>query len=139
MLSLVEGKIQMTERSTRRLAEALRVCLEPRYEFLPARVSQRRHVLREEVHLLRQPALHDRVALIEAERQRLAVKDLLADFAVHEADHFLGTGGTPPLRGEGQLQLAEVILCHLDPAETRSLTRIAAQYAIHSKQRQADQ
>src|SRR5262245_10073022 len=71
-LSLIKGKIQMTERSTRRLSEALRMALEPRGEFLWARVAQRRHVFRQEVHLLCQPSLHDRVILLEAEGERLA-------------------------------------------------------------------
>src|SRR5262245_7946569 len=57
--------------------ELLPVVPEPGPEFVRRGVAQRRQVFDEKRHLLREPPPDDGVVLVEAERERLAIQDLL--------------------------------------------------------------
>src|SRR5438876_236033 len=61
--SAVGREVELTERGACELREPLRILGEPRPELVGRGLAQRRHVLEEEFHLLRHPALDDRVVL----------------------------------------------------------------------------
>jgi hypothetical protein len=92
----VGREIQMAKRDAPQQREPLRVPREPRLEFVVRRLPQLGHVLEEELHLLDQPAPDDRIIFVQAECQRLAVEDLLADVALDQAVQLLG-GDRPAL------------------------------------------
>ena len=75
----------MAERSAAGLGKAFGVPRIPRAQFVGGRVAQRGDIVGEKFHFLRQPALDDGVAPIEAEGERLAIQDLLANAAFDES------------------------------------------------------
>ena len=99
----------MAERHQARRGKTLCVLREPAPQFVARRLAQRRCVLHDELHLLRQAAFDDGVVLVEAERHRLAGENLLADLAVEEIAHLLRRGRALPLRHPGEPDLREVI------------------------------
>jgi hypothetical protein len=103
------------------------------------RFPQVRHILGEKLHFLRHAALDDGVALIQAERQRFAVEDLLTNLSVHQPAHLLRRGRTPPLRYPPRFQLEEVIVRQLDPAAIPLLNRSWVEHAVNREQCQSDQ
>ena len=129
----------MTKRRPARHREARRILLEPGLEFLAVGFTQGGKILGKKLHLLRHAALDNGVVLVQAERQRLAVEDLLAYLAVHQPAHLLGRGRAPPLRHPPDFQLAEVIVGQLDPTAIPLLNRCGVQRLIHGKQRQSGQ
>ncbi len=52
---------------------------------LARRFAQRGEILGEEIHLLRHAAFDDRVVLVEAHGQRLAIEHLFADLRLEQA------------------------------------------------------
>ena len=66
-------------------------------------------VLGQELHLLRHAALDDRVVLVEAHRQRLAVEDFLLHAILDQSPELFGSRLAPPLRLEHERELAELL------------------------------
>ena len=103
-------------------------------------LAQGGHILGEKLHLLRHAALHDGVVLVQAERQRLAVEDLLADLALHEAGasprawaDAATAPSTPRPAGGGRRPSAR------SGWDSSGSNRIGAQRAIHGEQHQPEQ
>ena len=74
----------MAEAHSRGLLEQLRVLVEPGLELRVGRPMRRRHVLGEELHLLRHAAADDLVVLVEPQREPLAIKNLLLDLGLDQ-------------------------------------------------------
>jgi hypothetical protein len=87
-------------------------------QFVGGRVAQRRDIVGEKFHFLRQPPLDDRIALIEAEGECLAVKDLLADTRVDQPAHLIGGERPAPLRSPRDFELSKIVGRHLDPIDS---------------------
>src|SRR5262249_27712992 len=112
---------------------------EPRAELIGRRLPERRDVLEEELHLLRHPALDDRVLLVEAERQRLPVEDLLADAGLDEAPHLLRRRDGTPLRDPTDTDLPQVVRGELDAAGVFRLTGVPVEPLIADEQQNTEQ
>ena len=72
--------------------------------------------LEEKLHFLREPAADDRVVLVEAERQRLAIEDLLVHPGLDEALQLLRGWLGAALRDPREPDLTEVVCRELDAA-----------------------
>jgi hypothetical protein len=118
--------------------ETIRILFEPGLEFHLGWRASGRHVLGEESHLLRETTLYDRVVPVETQRHRFSVKHFLSDTLPHESGQFLGTGLPFPLRGEGYLELPEIIDRQLDSPGTRCLSRIRTHRSVNGEQEAAD-
>ena len=73
----IRREVYVPKRSAPGFGEPLRVLGIPHAQFVGSWFRQRRDIVREKFHFLREPALDDRVALIEAEGECFAVQDLL--------------------------------------------------------------
>ena len=119
--------------------KTLRVLREPAPQLVVRRLAQRRCVLHDELHLLRQAALDDGVVLVEAQRHRLAGENLLADLAVEEIAHLLRRGRALPLRHPGEPDLREVVRRNHNAIGILALTGIGIERVVDDEQRCADQ
>ena len=129
----------MTKRHQARQCETLRVLLEPVPKLVLGRFAQRRHVIHDELHLLRQAALDDGVVLVEAERHRLAGKNLLADLAIEEVTHLIRRGRAAPLRHPGDPKLRQVIRRNRDAIGILPLSGAWIKRVVDGEQCRPDQ
>src|SRR5262245_17738045 len=100
----------MMERQACGLCEALAVRRVPRAQLVAAGLADGRGVVGQELHLLGEAALDDRVVLVDAETERLAIEDLLADAGRHQVAQLLRCRRTLPLRRPRRAQLPEIAL-----------------------------
>ena len=91
------------------LCEHSIVLFEPTPELRFFRLARSGHILREEPQLLRHSAFDDRIVLLQAHRQRLAVEDLFLHLIFHQPGELLRCGVAPPLRLEQHHHLAEIV------------------------------
>ena len=128
-------EIQVTKRHQARRGKALCVLREPAPQLVVCRLAQRRCVLHDELHLLRQAAFYDGVVLVEAQRHRLAEENLLADLAVEEIAHLLRRGRALPLRHPGEPDLREVISRNRNAVGILALTGTGIERVVDDEQR----
>jgi hypothetical protein len=127
------------ERSARRKREARLVALVPGAQLLGLRLLELRQVLGDEFHLARELALDDRVVLVEAERERLAVEDLLAHLGVDEPPHLLRARRRPALSDPRERDLLEIVLGDHDAVGRAEACIGGAHQVPRDEQRGADQ
>ena len=89
--------------------EAIGILLEPGPEFFSRRIVKSSEVLDEKLHLLCQSAFDDDVFLIQTQRKRLPVKDLLVDLVFDETTHILGSGRRASLCNPRCPELAQIV------------------------------
>src|SRR5688572_2085980 len=116
----------MAEGNARRRREPRGPRLEPATKFARSGIAHRGDVLGQEIHLLREPALDDRVVLVEPERQRLAIKDLLADLRVDEILQLLDVRRGTPLGPPRYGHLVQVVVGQRDAC--RRVTYVLDRY-----------
>ena len=110
-----------------------------RLELGARRFAQLREVVGEELHLLHHPALHDGVAFVESEFERLAVENLLVDPILHERGHLFGRRRWPTLREPTRAHLAQVVLRHDDVPFRIAFRGLGVERPVAGKQDDADE
>src|SRR5262245_22884154 len=96
----VRREIQVAEAEAGRLRERITVLLIPALELVLRRFVRGSDVLCEELHLLGHPTFDDGVALVEPERQPLAVENFLLHPILDETVQLFWRRVAPPLRLE---------------------------------------
>ena len=108
---------------------------EERLQLGLGRLGRRRDILADELHLLAQPAADHDVVLLEAERECLAIEDLLLDVVLDQAVEFR-RGRRPAPRALEQLgQVPDFRLGDHDPI--RPFVGHFADHAVEQEQSRA--
>ena len=103
------------------------------------RLARCRHVLGQELHLLRHAALDDLVVLVQAHRQRLAVQDFLLDLVLDQTLQLLRRRRATPLRLVQQGQLRDFVERQTDLLRRRGRGPPRRHEAVETEHKRADQ
>jgi len=132
---LLRGNIDLLETDSRRLPELVRMAVQVGLKLLVTGCLLFGQVRVEELHFLTHAPADDEIILIEPQRQRLAVKDLLLDEVLGQAGQFLPARRAHP--GALELPGQTLNLCLIDHDVIGTLGSVVADMAIEQEQPRA--